>query len=70
MPFFSNRLLIGAVVVTVVIQLLAAYLPFFNELFGTNPLTLEQLLICLVLSTVVFWAVEIEKLLIRRGVLK
>ncbi|PJF26172.1 MAG: ATPase, partial [Phototrophicales bacterium] len=70
LPFFGNRLLLGAIVVTVVLQLAAVYLPFFNNLFRTAPLTLEQLLICVILSTVVFWVVELEKLLIRRGVLK
>ncbi|MBZ0294619.1 MAG: cation-translocating P-type ATPase [Anaerolineae bacterium] len=64
----GNRLLIGAVVATVVLQMLAIYLPFFNNLFNTNPLTAGQLAICLVLSTLVFWVVELEKLLIRRGV--
>lgn len=68
MNFFSNKLLLGAVVSTLVLQLLAIYLPFFNNIFGTNPLTLSQLLICFVLSTVVFWVVELEKLLVRRGV--
>jgi P-type Ca2+ transporter type 2C len=68
--FLGNRLLIGAVVVTVVLQLGAVYLPVFNTLFNTAPLTLEQLLICFFLSTIVFWGVEIEKLLIRRGILK
>lgn len=70
MNLFSNRLLLIAVVSTVVLQLAAAYLPFFNNLFHTNPLTIEQLILCLALSTVVFWGVEGEKLLIRRGVLK
>ena len=68
--FFGNRLLLGAVVTTVVVQMLAIYTPFFNNLFNTNPLTLEQLAICFALSTVVFWGVELEKLLIRRGVLR
>ncbi|MCB9451154.1 MAG: cation-translocating P-type ATPase [Anaerolineaceae bacterium] len=68
--FFSNRLLLGAVVTTVLVQLVAVYAPFMNTLFHTNPLTLEQLVLCFVLSTVVFWGVELEKLLIRRGVLK
>ena len=53
--FFGNRLLIGAVVATVLLQLLAIYTPFFNNLFKTNPLTVEQLLLCFVLSTVVLW---------------
>ncbi|MBL8134424.1 MAG: cation-translocating P-type ATPase [Anaerolineae bacterium] len=66
----GNRLLIGAVIVTVALQMVAIYTPFFNTLFNTAPLTLDQLALCLVLSTVVFWAVEAEKLLIRRGILK
>lgn len=67
---FGNPILLGAVVLTLVLQLAAVYLPFFNELFGTNPLTLGQLLLCLVLSTVVFWVVELEKLLMRRGIFR
>lgn len=66
----TNPLLLGAVFLTVVVQLGAVYLPFFNDLFKTNPLTLEQLGICLALSTVVFIGVEIEKLLMRRGILR
>lgn len=65
--FSGNPLLIGAIVVTLILQMTAIYTPFFNDLFGTNPLTLEQLLICLVLSTVVLWGVELEKLAMRRG---
>ncbi|MEO8607503.1 MAG: cation-translocating P-type ATPase [Chloroflexota bacterium] len=68
--FFGNRFLIGAVIVTVILQLVAVYLPFFNNIFNTTALTLEQLAICIVLSTIVFWGVETEKLLVRRGVLK
>jgi len=70
MKLFENRLLIGAVVATVALQLLAIYLPFFNTLFNTNPLTLAQLAICFALSTVVFWGVELEKLALRRGWLR
>lgn len=70
MHILGNRFLVGAVVVTVVLQLAAIYLPFFNNLFNTHPLTLGQLALCMVVSTVVFWVVELEKLLMRRGVLK
>ncbi len=66
---FSNRLLVVAVIVTVLLQLMVVYVPFFNDLFDTRPLSLADLAICLALSTAVFWAVEMEKLLIRRGVL-
>jgi Ca2+-transporting ATPase len=68
--FLGNRFLLIAVIVTVVLQLVAVYAPFFNQIFNTTPLTLTQLAICAVLSTIVFWGVEIEKLLVRRGVLK
>ncbi|NJL55990.1 cation-translocating P-type ATPase [bacterium] len=67
---FGNPLLIGAILTTLLLQMTAIYTPFFNDLFGTNPLTLGQLAICMALSTVVFWGVELEKLLIRRGVLR
>lgn len=66
---WSNKLLIIAIVVTLVTQMMAVYLPFFNNIFNTNPLTAGQLAICLILSTVVFWGVELEKYFIRRGVL-
>ncbi len=65
----GNRFLLYALLITVAIQISTVYLPFFNNLFGTRPLTMGQLLLCLALSTVVFVAVEVEKLLIRRGVL-
>ncbi len=70
MNIFGNRFLVWAVVATLALQLVAIYAPFFNNLFNTHPLTLGQLALCLVISTVVFWVVELEKLLIRRGVLK
>ena len=70
LSFFGNRLLLGAVAGTVILQFIAVYTPFFNKLFKTNPLTLEQLAICLLLSTIVFWIAEGEKLLMRRGILK
>lgn len=66
----GNRTLLIALVITTLLQLATVYLPFTNQLFGTSPLTLEQLAICVAISTAVFWVVELEKLLIRRGVLK
>ncbi len=65
--FTGNKMLLGAVVVTIILQTAAVYLPFFNNVFNTTPLTVSQLLICVVLSTVVFWGAEIEKWMIRRG---
>ena len=59
--FLSNKPLAGAIVLTFLLQMGAIYLPFANEIFKTTPLTLTELLICIILSTVVFHAVELEK---------
>ena len=67
--FFSNLPLIIAVVFTFLLQLAVIYLPFANELFKTNPLTLNELLICIAFSSIIFIGVEAEKgikLLFRR----
>ncbi len=58
---FSNRPLLGAVALTFVLQLCTIYVPFLNPVFKTQPLTLNELLISLLLSLVVFHAVELEK---------
>jgi Ca2+-transporting ATPase len=58
---FSNRPLLGAVVLTVGLQLAVIYVPFLQPVFKTAPLTLGELAIVAVASTVVFWAVEVEK---------
>jgi Ca2+-transporting ATPase len=41
--------------------------PFLQNLFKTDALSVGELLLSLVLSTVVFWGVELEKWLLRRG---
>jgi Ca2+-transporting ATPase len=63
---FSNRPLLGAVLLTLLLQLAIIYVPFFNPVFHTAPLTIEELMITLALSTIVFIAVEIEKWIKRR----
>ena len=65
----SNPLLLGAVALTVILQLGTIYLPGAATVFKTQPLSARELLVCLLLSTVVFFAVEGEKWLIRRGTL-
>jgi Ca2+-transporting ATPase len=63
----SNKALLGAVLLTFVLQMAVIYVPFLQDLFKTSALTLGELLLSLVLSTVVFWGVEVEKWLARRG---
>jgi Ca2+-transporting ATPase len=59
--FFSNRQLFGAVVLTFLLQMAIIYIPAANQIFKTQPLTLNELLLCIGASSIVFIAVEIEK---------
>jgi Ca2+-transporting ATPase len=67
MGILSNKPLAIAVVVTFMLQMATIYVPAFNPIFKTEPLSINELLLCLALSSVVFIAVEIEKWLIRQG---
>jgi Ca2+-transporting ATPase len=62
----SNKPLLGAVALTFVLQLLAIYAPLFQRFLETEALPLADLAIAVALSTIIFWAVEIEKRLARR----
>ena len=59
--FFSNKPMVGALLITVALQIMIIYMPFFNEIFKTQPLTLNELLLTLAVSSIVFWSGEIEK---------
>jgi Ca2+-transporting ATPase len=63
---FSNRPLIGAIVLTFILQIAIIYIPFFNGIFNTAPLTWKELGICLLISTITFHAVEFEKFIKKR----
>lgn len=63
----TNLPLLGAVLFTVGLQLMIVYLPFFNLIFHTSPLTMQELAVCFSLPMVVLIAVETEKWLVRRG---
>jgi Ca2+-transporting ATPase len=62
----SNKPLLAAVLVTLVLQLAVVYVPLLQNIFTTRALSLGDLAICLILSSIVFWAVEFEKWLLRR----
>ena len=63
----TNLPLLGAVMLTFVLQMATIYIPALNLIFKTEPLDLDELLLCLALSSIVFIAVEMEKWCIRRG---
>lgn len=54
MGIFGNRHLIIAVLITIGLQLIVVYLPFFQNIFNTQALTFSELVICLTLSSLVF----------------
>jgi Ca2+-transporting ATPase len=66
---FSNLPMLGAVMFTIMLQLAVIYLPALNEIFHTQPLPVFDLAICLLLSSLVLLAVEVEKFMMRRGML-
>jgi Ca2+-transporting ATPase len=57
----SNKPLLGAVLLSFAMQMAIVYIPTLNPFFRTAPLTLSELLLILSLSSLVFFAVEIEK---------
>ena len=65
--FKSNLPLTGAVALTFLLQMGTIYIPVINErVFRTTPLTWDELLVAIAISSVVFWGVELEKLIKRR----
>ncbi|HHX43305.1 MAG TPA: cation-transporting P-type ATPase [Chloroflexi bacterium] len=58
---FTNRPLVGAVLLAFLLQMGVVYLPFAQRIFGTQALTLGQLALSLALSSIVFAAVEVSK---------
>jgi Ca2+-transporting ATPase len=64
---FSNRPMLGAVLLIFLMQLAIIYAPPLNPFFNTAPLSAGELALCVALSAVVFVAIEIEKALVRAG---
>ncbi|HAK88332.1 MAG TPA: calcium-translocating P-type ATPase, PMCA-type [Nitrospiraceae bacterium] len=63
---FSNKPLLGAFLLTFALQMATIYVPFMNPIFKTEPLSFNELMFTLALSSVVFFAVEIEKFFRRK----
>jgi Ca2+-transporting ATPase len=58
---FSNKTMLGSVLLTFALQLAVIYVPFLNRAFSTTPLSLRDLLVSLAFSVIVFLAVELFK---------
>jgi Ca2+-transporting ATPase len=64
---WSNKMLTGAVLLTILLQLATIYVPVLQPIFRTHPLSLFELSLTLAASCIVFVAVEIEKFFRRRS---
>ena len=62
---FSNKALLGSVLLTFLLQLAVIYWPPLQEVFKTTSLSWGEFVSCLLLSSVVFWAAEAKKLVAR-----
>jgi len=63
----SNPALLASVALTFGLQLAVVYWPPLQGIFRTSALSAAELVGCVALSTLVFWAVEAHKLILRRG---
>jgi Ca2+-transporting ATPase len=66
---FTNRHMIIALTLMLFLQIAVIYLPACNAIFHTQALPLFDLMVCLGLSSTVLLAVELEKYLVRKGLL-
>jgi Ca2+-transporting ATPase len=64
---FTNKPLIFSVVIAFLLQWLVTYVPVLQKIFKTEALSLNEFLFVGLLSSAVFWAVEIEKWVSRRS---
>jgi len=63
--FHTNPAMLGTFFVTLALQMAVIYLPFLQGIFRTVPLSPRDLGISFILSTSVFWVVELDKLVAR-----
>ncbi|MCI0512713.1 cation-translocating P-type ATPase [candidate division KSB1 bacterium] len=57
----SNKALLGAVLLTIGLQLAVVYVPFLQKFFDTKSLSIKDLGICLAAAGLIFVAAELEK---------
>ena len=63
---FSNWYLVGATTLVVVLQMLAVYTPFFQQILHTVPLTFTEWLLIIPVAASILVVEEIRKLAYRR----
>jgi Ca2+-transporting ATPase len=64
--WFSNPMLLAAVSVTLILQMMIIYVPFFNLVFRTFPLRWEELGVCAAGAVAIIFITEVKKLFLRK----
>jgi Ca2+-transporting ATPase len=65
----TNPTLLVVVLTTFLLQLVAIYAPFLDDFFHVVPLEIDELLMAMGLGMFVFMIIELEKWLVRRGLI-
>jgi len=63
---FVNGWLLGAIGLSVLLQVAVVHIGFLNTAFSTVPLSLEQWGVCMLMGSSVLWFSEVRKLVLRR----
>ena len=64
---FSNKLMIWSVLIVLVLQSVITYTPVLQPIFHTEALSVTEFIAVGAASSLVFFAVEIEKVVFRRS---
>lgn len=64
---FSNKYMVGAVLLMIALQMAVVYVPFMQNVFNTRPLNAPEMAVSFGLGLVLFLAAEFVKWLRRRG---
>jgi magnesium-transporting ATPase (P-type) len=62
---FTNRWLWAAIALSLLLQVLVVHVPLLNRAFGTTPLSVGDWVRCFAMASLVLWADELKKLLMR-----
>jgi Ca2+-transporting ATPase len=62
----SNRSMLGAILMTVLLQMAVVYIPVFQRIFRTAPLSWQELAVALGVSVAVWLVTEVVKVFLRR----
>jgi Ca2+-transporting ATPase len=62
---FSNKLMVWSVLVVFLLQLVITYIPFFEDIFHTEALTLKEFLLVIGGALLFFIAAEVQKVVTR-----